>query len=133
MKMLSMVFALLLLVATPAMATDVWDYANDNDNGTGTDNVLWHTAPAQVHDLGYQTGPVADQDWFIVYPKANRSYEVQVLNITGDTDVWAADANFRRYAADGTTVLQSGRLLDASSGWIKTLRWMASTSAEITN
>jgi hypothetical protein len=126
-KMLATLIAGTLTCSSPpCLATDVWDLAGDNDNGTNTDNVLWHTAPAQIHDLAGQAGgTVIDQDWFIVHPRARRSYEVQFLNVTGDTDIWTGKP--QRFASDGITLLQTGTNLDAGD-WIVTMRWIQGAS-----
>jgi hypothetical protein len=106
--------------ATGALALDAWDLPPGTDNNANTDNVLWHTAPAQNHDLQAQGG-VADQDWFLLYPRARRSYEIQMLNIAEDTNIWN-NAPIR-YAADTTTVLQTATFLDPGA-WIMTMRWI---------
>jgi hypothetical protein len=123
-KMLAMLTAGTFACSSPlSLATDVWDLAVDGDNAySDTDNVLWHTAPAQIHDLqGRAGGTLIDRDWFIVNPRARRSYEVQFLNVTGDADVWNDPP--QRFASDGTTVLQTGTTLDAND-WIVTMRWI---------
>ena len=113
--------ALVTSVPSVAQAVDVWDQATvHDDTAASTKNVLWHTAPAQVHDLKSQKS-AADQDWFRIYPRAMRSYEVQIVNVTGDTDTGVN--GIRRYAADGTTLLQTGVPLDEGA-WMSTLRWI---------
>jgi len=76
---LGCVGALACLAASSAFA-DVWDQGGDG-SAAATANVLWHTAPAQRHDLA-NTGGTPDQDWFKIFPRANRSYEVQVVNVS---------------------------------------------------
>lgn len=113
--------AALIGVSAVVHAADVWDEALDNDDtAASTKNVLWHTAPAQIHDLKSPKG-VLDQDWFRIYPRALRSYEVQIVNLTGDTNTWAN--RIKRYATDGVTLLQTGVALD-DGGWLSTLRWI---------
>jgi len=117
------------LLGTQAGATDIWDSATDNDDTPGvTDNVLWHTAPPQVHDLQNKAG-VADQDWYVISPRAARSYEVQVLNVTGTADIWANQNNLRRTNAAGTATIQSSQQLDPAN-WLRTLRWVQTASEE---
>jgi hypothetical protein len=113
----SLVALLLSFVAAP-VAADVWDTAGDAIAGA-TANVLWHTAPAQRHDLA-NTGGTPDQDWFKIFPRANRSYEVQVVNVTVDM---SALYNVSRTTAGGA-VLQGSDPLDPS-GSTRALRWMA--------
>jgi len=117
MRRMSLVALILSFVAAP-VAADVWDTAGDGTAGT-TANVLWHTAPAQRHDLP-NTGGTPDQDWFKIFPRANRSYEVQVVNTTVDMSAV--------YSVSRTTV--GGALLQASSpldpaGSTRALRWIA--------
>lgn len=113
--------AVLISLPSATHATDVWDLASDSDDTpASTKNVLWHTAPAQIHDLKSQKG-VTDQDWFRIYPRGQRSYEAQIVNLTGDANTWVN--RIRRYAADGVTLLQTGVALD-EGGWLSTLRWI---------
>jgi hypothetical protein len=118
--LLTLSFATTVMSVSPAaQAVDPWDAASVHDDAAAsTNNVLWHTAPAQIHDLKAQMG-VADQDWFRIYPRARRSYEVQIVNVTGDTGI----DGVRRYAADGATLLQTGVALDQGAS-LSTLRWI---------
>lgn len=113
----SLVALLLSFVAAP-VAADVWDTAGDATAGA-TANVLWHTAPAQRHDLA-NSGGTPDQDWFKIFPRANRSYEVQVVNVTVDMSTFYSVS--RTTAGGG--VLQGSDALDPS-GSTRALRWMA--------
>ena len=61
--------------------TDVWDTAQINDNGPSS-NEITHGF-SQVHDLGVQPGPVADQDWYRIVQQPFSSYEV-LCGFTGD-------------------------------------------------
>ena len=104
------------LAAFPA-AADVWDTAGDA-SAAATGNVLWHTAPAQRHDLA-NTGGNPDSDWFKIFPRANRSYEVQVVNVSVSM---AAGFNVTRNT-------QAGALVDTSvgldpTGATRALRWI---------
>jgi len=107
----------LSFVAAP-VAADVWDTAGDGTAGA-TANVLWHTAPAQRHDLA-NSGGTPDQDWFKIFPRANRSYEVQVVNTTVDM---SALYSVTRTTAGGAPLLASSPLDPAGS--TRALRWIA--------
>ena len=69
-------------VAGPA-GTDVWDTAAVDDNDIFTRNEITHGF-SEVHDLGVQPGPVADQDWYRINQQPFSSYEVLCDGITGD-------------------------------------------------
>lgn len=122
-KYVAALWCAVVAISVPSItyAADVWDLASDNDDtASSTRNVLWHTAPVQVHDLKAQHG-VADDDWFRIYPRALRSYEAQIVNITGDGNTWTN--RIKRYGADGVTLLQNGVALD-EGGLLTTLRWI---------
>src|SRR4030067_3847497 len=104
MRYLALIAAFLFVLAGSVWSTDIWDSAADTDDFVQTDNTLWHTANPQVHDL-QAIGGVADVDWYRIFPRARRSYEVQILNITGDTNLNAGGID--RTNAIGTIVLQS--------------------------
>jgi hypothetical protein len=104
------------LAASSALA-DVWDLAGDAAAGT-TANVLWHTAPAQRHDLA-NSGGTPDQDWYKVFPRANRSYEVQVVNAS--VNLWAGFGVSR--TTTGGVLLESSAGLDPV-GSTRALRWI---------
>ena len=82
MKYFLITIGFLLALLGNGRATDLWDltFFFDDDTAVGTGNTLWHTAPPQIHDVE-AVGGVADQDWYVIRPRAGRSYEVQVLNI----------------------------------------------------
>ena len=109
------------LAATPALA-DIWDVAGDATAGA-TGNVLWHTAPAQRHDLA-NSGGTPDQDWFKIFPRANRSYEVQVVNVTVSM---AAGFGVSRRDAGGGVLLEASSALDPL-GTTRALRWINGVS-----
>src|SRR5689334_18735746 len=92
------------LAATAARA-DVWDNATESDDGTFTDNTLFHGS-VQVHDLGTHVGPVRDQDWFLLAVRPFSSYEVIVDGQTGDLVLGANQVE--RLNATAGAVLQSG-------------------------
>jgi len=128
MRYLAVIAAFLFVLAGSVWATDKWDYATPNDDTAATtQNVLWHTAGPQTHDLQYNTTDGDDQDWFKIFPRQYRSYEVQMLNITGS--VALAPTDFQRYNSTGTTVLQNGGSLDPS-GRTMALRWVATANTE---
>ena len=78
----ALAFVAALGVAGPA-GTDVWDSAVVNDNGNGTPNEITHGF-SQVHDLGVQPGPVADQDWYFIVQEPFSSHEILCDGFTGD-------------------------------------------------
>jgi hypothetical protein len=126
-----------LVGSGPVFATDAWDLGTDpDDTAGGTDNTLWHTAPPQQHDL-QAVGGVADQDWFRIFPRAKRSYEVLVLNVAGDTGAnvgTSGELLLTRRNAAGTTLLQTGIPLDeAGAGgaqFMRSLRWIAGADSD---
>jgi hypothetical protein len=71
-------------LASPGRS-DVWDSSTVNDNGNGTTNEITHGF-SQVHDLGAQPGPVADQDWYRIVQQPFSSYEVLCDGFTGDVN-----------------------------------------------
>jgi len=119
------------LAATVTVSADVWDVQADNDNGSGTDNELIHGAD-QLHDLGAQPGPVADQDWFVMPQKRQSSYEATIEGVSGDLGF--NGLTFNRIAADGATVVQSAVPAAGAGtvGYSRALRW-ANTTADTVN
>src|SRR4030066_1282818 len=120
----------LFIMSGNVSAKDSWDADGSGDNTAATtQNVLIHTAPAQTHDLEDLSGPVTDQDWYRIFPGANRSYEVQVFNVTdfaafnNPKDPPVANALTHRDTV-GNTVLQDSVALDAS-GITRVLRWIS--------
>ena len=82
------VFAIALAAAVglaSPVRPDVWDSATVNDNGNGTTNEITHGF-SQVHDLGAQPGPVADEDWYRIVQQPFSSYEVLCDGFTGDVN-----------------------------------------------
>jgi hypothetical protein len=112
--------ALLVGAAAPVHA-DVWDLAGDA-TAPATANVLWHTAPAQRHDLANSAG-TPDQDWYKIFPRANRSYEVQVLNATVSM---AAGFGVSRTSTGG--VVQETSVGLDPAGNTRALRWITGVS-----
>jgi hypothetical protein len=80
----ALAFVAALGVAGPA-GTDVWDSSTINDNDGGTTNEITHGF-SQVHDLGAQPGPVADEDWYRIVEQPFSSYEVLCDGFTGDVN-----------------------------------------------
>jgi len=121
----------LALAAAPAIA-DVWDTASESDNDVNTDNELTH-GTEQVHDLGVQPGPAADQDWYRVTVPDHASYEVVMDGTTGDLNVSFDDTQLDRLDAAGVTILQNHDCL-GSACFSKRLGWRnATTAAELSN
>jgi hypothetical protein len=114
-------------LAGPATA-DVWDTATDNDNGNGTNNEITHGF-SQVHDLGVQPGPVADQDWYRIVEQPFSSYEVLCDGFTGDIST-GFPQTLERVDATGT-VLQGSSTY--GFGFARSLRFANDTSASNVN
>jgi hypothetical protein len=84
----NIVFAIALAAAVglaSPVRPDVWDSSTVNDNGNGTTNEITHGF-SQVHDLGAQPGPVADEDWYRIVQQPFSSYEVLCDGFTGDVN-----------------------------------------------
>ncbi|OGP93247.1 MAG: hypothetical protein A2157_20095 [Deltaproteobacteria bacterium RBG_16_47_11] len=125
----------LFIMSGNVSAKDAWDADGSGDNTAATtQNVLIHTAPAQTHDLEDLSGPVTDQDWYVILQRAYRSYEVQVFDVTDLTlfndpqNPPVVNALTRRDAA-GNTVVQDSAPLDPS-GRTRTLRWYSNVDIE---
>ena len=114
-----------LLCGALVQAVDVWDQATEDDNGTGTDNGAIH-GTEQLHDLGANPGPVADQDWYIFQNTARSSYEVLIDGTTGDMNLTAGDV---ARMSDGATVVQNSVQLQ---GYSAVLRFQNATSTTAT-
>jgi hypothetical protein len=111
--------------------TDVWDTAGINDNVNTSPNQITHGF-SQVHDLGVQPGPVADQDWYPINQQAFSSYEVLCDGLTGDV-VTFAPAFLQRVDSAGT-VLQSSTGYETSGFQAaRSLRFANDTAGLITN
>jgi hypothetical protein len=114
-----------LLCGALVQAVDVWDQATEDDNGTGTDNGAIH-GTEQLHDLGANPGPVADQDWYIFQNTARSSYEVLIDGTTGDMNLTGSDV---ARMTDSVTVAQNSTQLQ---GYSAVLRWQNSTATTST-
>jgi hypothetical protein len=110
-----------LLCGALVQAVDVWDAATEDDNGVGTDNGAVH-GTEQLHDLGANPGPVADQDWYVFSNVARSSYEVLVDGTTGDMNLATTDV--ARMSGAATVVQNSVGL----QGYSAALRWQNATS-----
>ena len=124
-------FALTLVAAlgvAGAAGTDVWDTAAINDNGNQTRNEITHGF-SQVHDLGVQPGPVADQDWYEIGQEPFSSYEILCDGHTGDISNGGSDT-LQRVDVNGTVLQDSG---DYVIGLARSLRFANNTSTAITD
>ena len=120
--------AALSLVAAQGSA-DVWDVSVPNDDTiVNTPNFLVHGA-RQVHDLEVRPGPVADEDWYMVYTLPYSSYEFLQDGTTGATVV-PTRLTVERTDVTGT-VLQTGRNLGNQINWADaiTMSWENATAA----
>lgn len=87
---------------------------------------LARSGEPQVRTLQAAGGfPVTD--WYELSTSANRSYEVQVVNVSATTNV-AAAGSVARFNAVGTSQVQDSACLDAGCS-TRTLRWIASADA----
>lgn len=105
--------ASVLLTATTALATDVWDQASTpDDSAANTRNVLIPGDPPQRHDVQTKAGPTADQDWYRLVVVQGHSYEVRVgARQSACFDFGAApggNANFQVMQSNGTTLITTG-------------------------
>ena len=114
-----------LLCGALLQAVDVWDAATEDDGGTGTDNGAIH-GTEQLHDLGANPGPTADQDWYIFQNTARSSYEVVIDGTTGDMNLTSGDV---ARMSDSVTVVQNSVQLQ---GYSAVLRFQNATSTTST-
>jgi hypothetical protein len=118
---------LALAAAGPARA-DVWDVQTNSDNSAATThNELVHGSD-QIHDLGVLISGLPDQDWYTIGQKAQSSYEVIVDATSGDIGVGVL---LQRFAADGTTLLQTSVPVTVGLNYSQSLRFMNTTGAEV--
>lgn len=111
-----------------SLRADVWDVQTNNDNGPGsTHNELVHGSD-QIHDLGVLAGNVQDEDWFTIGQKAQSSYEVIVDATSGDIGVGVL---LQRFAADGTSLLQTAVPVTVGLNYSQSLRFMNTTASEV--
>jgi hypothetical protein len=110
-------------------SADVWDVSMPNDDTiVNTPNFLIHGV-RQVHDLEVRPGPVADEDWYMVYTLPYSSYEFLQDGTTGGT-VFPASLTVERHDVAGT-LLQSGHHLGNQLNWADavTLAWENATNS----
>ncbi len=104
------------LLSCSAGFADDWDLNADDDDGSSTDNVLFHGS-AQVHDLWSPITGLVDQDWYLVASRPYSSYEVVIDGQTGDLDL--GSTSLQLLDASGITVIQSA----AESAGVLSLSW----------
>jgi hypothetical protein len=107
-----------------AYATDYWDLAGEQDQGTSSDNEVYH-GTFQQHDLQANAGPTADEDWYRVYAYPQSSYEAIVESTSGDLDMFNL-TNFERLDGSGASVLQTSEYANFGApvgGYSTALRW----------
>jgi hypothetical protein len=126
----ALAFASVLGLASTA-GTDVWDTAADNDNGNGTDNEITHGF-SQVHDLGAQPGPVADQDWYSLSQEPFSSYEILCDGFTGDTTSGGLATILQRVDSTGA-VLQDSSSYGSAVSSARSLRFANDAGPVIAN
>ena len=100
---------------------DIWEV--DDSLSVGVDNTLFHGAPPQVHNIGpwgdFNTGFRADEDWFILVARPQRSYEVLVSSAAGlNRHLEARDV----MRTNGFVGVQDSAGL--ATGRVRTLRWI---------
>jgi hypothetical protein len=123
----ALAFVAALGVAGPAGA-DVWDVSTNNDNGPGTDNEITHGF-SQLHDLGVQPGPVADQDWYGTFQQPFSSYEVLCDGYTGDTFIDGVTNNTLQLVNGAGTVLQDS--VPYGAGFARSIRFANDTATPV--
>jgi hypothetical protein len=106
-----------------ASATDYWDASTTTDNSPiETYNELDHGL-SQQHDLEFNPGPVADEDWYYEFTAPRSSYEAVIDSASAD--VSTDSASLERLDGSGTTVIQSSEAANVgatvSTNWA--LRW----------
>jgi len=123
------VLGLGLTVGTGGLVrADVWDVQTSSDNtAAGTKNELLHGSD-QIHDLGALPGPLPDEDWYRIGQKAYSSYEVVVDATSGDI---GSGVLVQRYAAGGTTLVQTAVPVTAALNYSQSLRWMNTSGASV--
>jgi len=89
-------------------------------------NILAASSEPQVQAVNAGGFPVVR--WFSYSPRANRSYELQLLNVTSTTNLTAA-GNVARFDAAGANQLQDSTCLDPGCT-TRTLRWIASADSD---
>ena len=110
MRYFIFVIGFLLVLAGNVRAIDVWDADGAGDSTAATtNNILTHIAHAQLHDLGNLPGPASDQDWYRTFPRAYRSYEVDVFNVTDSA----------RFDSPSGGVSNALTRRDASGNWLQ--------------
>jgi hypothetical protein len=107
--------------------TDVWD---PGDNVAVSHNEITHGI-AQAHDLGVQTGPAPDQDWFMISQQPFASYEILADGFTFWTSPYFG-TTLQRVTSAGT-VLQDSVAYGAGIGLARSLRFANDTSTVINN
>jgi len=120
----ALAFVAALGAAGPA-GTDVWDTAAANDNTNATENEITHGF-SQVHDLGVQPGPLADQDWYFIVQEPFSSYEILCDGVTGD--VSGGSANLQRVDQNGTVLQDGAPYSSLGGGSAASLRFANDTS-----
>lgn len=105
--------------------TDVWDAGTIPDNGNLTRNEVTHGF-SQVHDLGAQPGPVADQDWYGMPQEPFSSYEILCDGHTGE--VSNGSSNTLQRVDSGGTVLQDSIGYGSFDAFTRSLRFANDTS-----
>lgn len=128
-KVLVTAWGIFALVA--ALAADVWDVQTASDDSFATtENELVHGS-VQLHDMAARPGPVADVDWYRIGQAPHSSYEITIDGVSGD--IGPGPNEMERVAADGTTVLQTAALETAAFGNARSLRFVNTTAAAITD
>lgn len=132
MRYFLLIVGFVFVLSVNGWAHDDWDLATSSDDtAAGTINTLWHTAPPQIHDLQSPGSGQIDVDWFRIFPRIHRSYEVQVLNVTGDSQTWGNyGEQVSRWDAAGATMYQSSDNLDIGGNHLNTLRWISTANTE---
>src|SRR5687768_5111782 len=130
-RSLAVVSGLILALSSAPVSADVWDNDPGNeDDGSGTDNELFHGA-IQTHDLA-SPGGVIDEDWYVVFSRGFSSYEVLVDGLQGEVWGTTGDLPVDRVTAAGA-VLTAGAAPTGGLGSSRSVRWANNTAAVATD
>ena len=126
-RLVAVLLGLCLAAAATPSSADVWDNANSEDDGNGTDNELFH-GDVQVHDLESDPGVAADQDWFAIRSRPFSSYEVLISGLQGE--IWGS-TNASVDRVDGTgAVLTAGAPPPGGQNSSQSVRWANNSGSQ---
>jgi len=127
-RSLAVILGFCLAASAAPSSADVWDNdPNNEDDGNGTDNELFH-GDVQVHDLESDPGVAADQDWFAIRSRPFSSYEVLISGLQGE--IWGS-TNASVDRVDGTgAVLTAGAPPPGGQNSSQSVRWANNSGSQ---